>query len=61
MKDRFEPHEDKLRAVPIGNGLELLLDRETCKQLGLALPVRNQKFKISKIPLKKKRAWLKSL
>jgi hypothetical protein len=61
MRDRFEPSEDKLGAIPIGNGLELILDRATCKELGLAMPVKNWRFKISRVPLKKKRAWLKSL
>jgi len=60
-RDRFEPPEKKLRAVPIGNGLELILDRATAKELGMAMPVKNWRFKISRIPLKKKRAWLKSL
>jgi hypothetical protein len=60
-RDRFEPSEDKLRAVPIGNGLELILDRATAKELGMKLPMRGWKFRISRVPLKKKRAWLKSL
>ncbi len=60
-KDRYAPKESVLRSVPLAPGVQLLLDRDTCRELGMAMPLRGYRFKPNKIPLKKRKKWLRNL
>lgn len=58
---KYSPKEKYLATLELGGGVALLLDRETCQELGLALPMRGWKFKPTRIAATKRKKWLSSL